>query len=286
MGDDLVITVAPCGAETTRADNPAVPYTPEEIAAEVRRSFEAGARMVHVHARLDDGTPTQEEGRYRETVEAIRAAAPEIVIQVSTGGAVGMTQEERLGSLAARPEMASLTCGTVNFGRGVFENPAPLMLAFARALLEAGVRPELEIFDLGHLDNARWLAARAPLEGAQHHDLVLGVPGGAAGTPENVTLLAGRLPPGATWSATGIGRSHLPVVATAIACGGHVRLGFEDQVELSPGVLAPSNAALVERAARIGELLGRSVASPARAREILGLSPAELPRRRLTGLER
>jgi 3-keto-5-aminohexanoate cleavage enzyme len=273
VSDDLIITVAPCGAETMRSHNPAVPYTPAEIAAEVRRSFEAGARMVHVHSRTDDGTPTQDAGRYRETVAAIRAAAPEIVVQVSTGGAVGMSAEERLGSLAAEPEMASLTCGTVNFGAGVFENPAPLMLRFARALTKAGIRPELEIFDLGHLDNARWLCGRAPLAGPQHHDLVLGVPGGAAGTPENVVLLAGRLPAGATWSATGIGRSHLPVITTAIACGGHVRLGFEDQVELAPGELAPSNAALVERAVRIGELLGRPVATPARAREILALAP-------------
>ena len=122
---------------------------------------------------------------------------------LSTGGAVGMTPQERLGSLAAEPDMASLTCGTVNFGSGVFENPAPLMLEFARAIAAAGVRPELEIFDLGHLDNAAWLRGKAPLDGPQHHDLVLGVPGGAAGTPANVTLLASRLPSGSTWSATG-----------------------------------------------------------------------------------
>jgi len=272
VSDELLITVAPCGAETMRSHNPAVPYTPQEIAEEVRRSYEAGARMVHVHARLDDGTPTQDAGRYRETVAAIREQAPEIIVQVSTGGAVGMSREERLGSLAADPEMASLTCGTVNFGQGVFENPAPLMLEFARAQLAAGVKPELEIFDLGHLDNAAWLASKAPLEGSQHYDLVLGVPGGAAGTPRNVSELASRLPAGSTWSATGIGRSHLAVIMTAIAAGGHVRLGFEDQVERSPGVLAGSNAELVERAVRVGELAGRSVPDPRRAREILGLS--------------
>jgi 3-keto-5-aminohexanoate cleavage enzyme len=277
MSDELLITVAPCGAETMREHNPAVPYTPKEIAAEARRSFEAGARMVHVHARRDDGTPTQDAGRYRETVAAIRAAAPDLIVQVSTGGAVGMTPEERLGSLAAAPEMASLTCGTVNFGRGVFENPAPLMLEFARAQLAAGVRPELEIFDLGHVDNAAWLVRKAPLEPPLHHDLVLGVPGGAAGTPENVVLLAGRLPPGSTWSATGIGRSHLPVIMTAIAAGGHVRLGFEDQVEYAPGRPASSNAELVQRAVRIAELAGREVASPGRARAILGLDMSTSP---------
>ncbi len=189
MSGDLVITVAPCGAETTREQAPGVPYTPDEIADEARLAFDAGARMVHVHARWDDGTPTQDADRYIATVAAIRERAPDMIVQVSTGGAIGMTAEERLGSLAAEPEMASLTCGTVNFGRGVFENPAPLMLEFARAQLAAGVRPELEIFDAGHLDNARWLAAKAPLEGPQHHDLVLGVPGGIAGTAQNVVML-------------------------------------------------------------------------------------------------
>lgn len=274
MSDELIVTVALCGAETMRSHNPAVPYTPAEIAEEARRSFEAGARMVHVHARWDDGTPTQDAGRFRETVNAIRTAAPQLIVQVSTGGAVGMTAAERLGSLEAAPDMATLTCGSVNFGGAIFENPAPLMLEFARRLTADGIRPELEIFDFGHLDNAAWLAAKAPLEGPQHHDLVLGVPGGAAGSPRNVTALADRLPPGSTWSATGIGRSHLPVVMTAIACGGHIRLGFEDQVELEPGRLASSNAELVERAVRLGELAGRSVAGPERAREILSLPPS------------
>ncbi len=229
--------------------------------------------MVHVHARWDDGTPTQDAGRYRDTVAAIREAAPELIVQVSTGGAVGMSAAERLGSLEAGPDMATLTCGSVNFGSDVFENAAPMMLEFARAQLAAGVRPELEIFDLGHLDNAAWLIAKAPLPAPHHYDLVLGVPGGAAGTPRNVVTLADRLPAGATWSATGIGRSHLPVVTTAIACGGHVRLGFEDQVELAPGRLAPSNAALVERVVRLAELAGRTIAAPVWARELLGLPP-------------
>jgi 3-keto-5-aminohexanoate cleavage enzyme len=273
VNDDLIITVAPCGAETMRSHSPAVPFTPEEIAGEARRAYDAGARMVHVHARLDDGTPTQDAGRYRETVAAIRERAPELIVQVSTGGAIGMTAEERLGSLAAGPEMASLTCGTVNFGKGIFENPAPLMLEFARAQLGAGVKPELEIFDAGHLDNARWLADKAPLPGPLHYDLVLGVPGGLAGTPANVALLAGRLPAGATWSATGIGASFLPVVTTALAMGGHVRCGLEDQVEVEPGVPAASNADLVARVVAIAALLGRAPAGPARARELLGLPP-------------
>jgi len=274
VSGDLVITVAPCGAETMRSHNPAVPYTPDEIAAEARRSFDAGARVVHVHARWDDGTPTQDAGRYCDTVAAIRAEAPEMIVQVSTGGAVGMTPAERLGSLESDPDMATLTCGTVNFGQGVFENPAPLMLEFARAQLARGIRPELEIFDLGHLDNARWLIGKAPLDGSQHYDLVLGVPGGAAGAPRNVVALADRLPPdGSTWSATGIGRSFLPVVTTAIAAGGHVRCGFEDQVEADAGSLASSNADLVERVVAIAALLGRAPATPARARELLGLPP-------------
>jgi 3-keto-5-aminohexanoate cleavage enzyme len=272
VSGDLVITAALCGAETTRDQAPGVPYTPAEIAAEARRAFDAGARMAHVHARWDDGTPTQDAGRYTETVQAIREAAPELIVQVSTGGAIGMTAEERLGSLAAGPDMATLTCGTVNFGRGVFENPAPLMLEFAHAQLAAGVRPELEIFDAGHLDNAAWLAAKAPLEAPLHYDLVLGVPGGIAGTPQNVVMLSDRLPRGSTWSATGIGRSFLSVTTAALACGGHVRCGFEDQVEVEPGVPAGSNADLIERVVAIAKLLGREPATPGRARELLGLT--------------
>ena len=266
-----MITVAPCGAETTREHNPAVPFTPAEIAAEARRAFEAGARMIHVHARRDDGTPTQDAGRYRETVAAIRAEAPEMIVQVSTGGAIGMTAQERLGSLAAEPEMASLTCGTVNFGRGIFENPAPLMLEFATAILAAGVRPELEIFDLGHLDNAAWLAGKAPLEGPQHHDFVLGVPGGAAGTPANVALMAGRLPDGATWSATGIGRTTLPVLLGALGAGGHLRVGMEDTLTFSRGRPVARNAELVERAAELARLAQRPPMLPAEARSFLGI---------------
>src|SRR4029078_1106678 len=178
VSDELIVTVALCGAETTREQAPGVPYTPEEIAEEASRAFDAGARMVHVHARWDDATPTQEADRYIPTVSAIGERAPEMIVQVSTGGAIGMTAEERLGSLAAEPEMASLTCGTVNFGRGIFENPAPLMLVFATAILAAGVRPELEIFDLGHLDNAAWLAGKAPLAGPQHPDFRRGGRGG------------------------------------------------------------------------------------------------------------
>ena len=249
-----------------------MPYTPDEIADEARRAFDAGARMVHVHARWDDGTPTQDADRYRETVAAIREAAPDMIVQVSTGGAIGMTAEERLGSLAAAPEMASLTCGTVNFGRGVFENPAPLMLEFARAQLAAGVRPELEVFDAGHLDNAALAGGEGAARGRPAPRPGAGVPGGIAGTAQNVVLLSDRLPAGSTWSATGIGRSFLPVTTAAIACGGHVRCGFEDQVEVEPGVPAGSNADLVARVAAIAELLGRSPPTPARARELLGLT--------------
>jgi 3-keto-5-aminohexanoate cleavage enzyme len=270
--EELIVTVALCGAETTRDQAPAVPYTPAEMAAEARRAFDAGARMAHVHARWDDGTPTQDGDRYAEIVAAIRSEVPELIVQVSTGGAIGMTAAERLGSLEARPDMATVTCGTVNFGSGVFENPAPLMLEFARRLTEAGVRPELEIFDAGHLDNARWLQQKAPLEGPLHHDLVLNVPGGLRGTPANVTLLAERLPQGATWSASGIGRSFLPVTATALAAGGHVRCGFEDQVEVEPGVPARSNADLVERVVALARLVGRQPAGPERARDMLGLT--------------
>jgi 3-keto-5-aminohexanoate cleavage enzyme len=269
--DDLIVTVAGVGAETTRAHNPALPHTPDEIAEDARRCADAGAAIYHLHCRSDDGEPTQDPQRFRDCVAAIRGRC-DIVVQVSTGGAVWMGADERLGSLEARPEMASLTCGTTNFGQAVFSNPAPLMLDFARRMTALRVKPELEIFDLGHLDNAAWLCAKAPLPGPQHYDLVLGVPGALAGLPRNLCALTQRLPAGSTWTATGVGRSHLPVALTALAEGGGVRCGLEDQVEYLPGRLARGNAELVERIVRLGGELGRPAASPARAREILGLT--------------
>jgi 3-keto-5-aminohexanoate cleavage enzyme len=270
--DPLVITVAPVGGELTREQQPHLPLSPTEIAEEVARSREAGASMVHLHVRDPDGTPTQSRERFSEAMDAIRRAAPDIVVQTSTGGSVGMSEEERAQPLDLKPEMATLTTGTVNFGDEVFENPYPLVERLFLRMREVGIQPEFEAFDTGMIETAKRLVERHdPQPRHLHFDLVLGVPGGMAGTPAAVAHMVSILPHGASWSATGIGRTHLPVTLSALALGGHVRTGFEDTIYYAKGRLATSNAELIARVARIAREAGREVATPDRAREILGI---------------
>ena len=270
----MIITVAPVGGELTRDEQPDLPLTPDEIGGEVARAAEAGASIVHVHARDGDGVPTQDREWFAAIVEAIRART-DIVIQTSTGGSVGMTEDERAQPLDLVPEMASLTTGTVNFGDEVFENPPPLIERFFLTMRERGILPEFECFDAGHVDAALRLVERHDTE--RHHlhfDFVLGVPGGMRGTPEAVAFMASLLPEGATWSATGIGRTHLPVTLAALALGGHVRTGFEDNIYYRRGERARSNAMLIERVARLAREAGRDVATPEETRAMLGLKGA------------
>lgn len=271
MTEPVIITAALLGAELTRQNTPYLPITPEEIAAEARAAFEAGAAMVHVHARAPDGSPTQNLEDYRKIIEAIRASAPALIIQVSTGGAVWMSAEERLQPLALQPDMASLTTGTVNFGEDVFSNPTPMVREFARAMQARGIRPELEIFDTGMIPAAMRLLKEGLLSEPLHFDLVLGVPGGAAGTIKNLMHMVESLPANSTWTASGIGAAQLPLTTTAILLGGHVRVGLEDNIYYRRGVLSEGNAPLVARAARLANELGRPPASPDEARRILHL---------------
>jgi 3-keto-5-aminohexanoate cleavage enzyme len=267
-----VITVAPVGGELTREQQPALPLRPEEIAEEVARCREAGASIVHLHVRDEGGRPTQSRDRFEEATEAIRRAAPDIVIQPSTGGSVGMTEDQRSQPLDLKPEMATLTTGTVNFGDEVFENPPPLVERFFLRMRDLGVQPEFEVFDTGMVETAKRLTAKHDAEPRhQHYDLVLGVPGGMAGTPEAVLYMTRSLPQGATWTATGIGRAHLPVTLTALALGGNVRTGFEDTIYYERGRLAASNEELIARVARLAKEVGREVATPEQAREIVGI---------------
>lgn len=268
--EPLIITCAVVGAEVTRADNPAVPYTPAEIAAEALGAWRAGAAMVHLHARRDDGSPTQDAAVYREIIDRIRAES-DVIIQVSTGGAVGMTAEERIQPVRLDPEMATLTTGTVNFGDGVFWNPPDLVQQFARTMRAAGVVPEIEVFEAGMIDNALRLVKQGILELPLHFDFVMGGPGWMAGTPRHLLHLAESIPPGCTWSVAGIGRAQLPLATMAVLMGGHVRVGFEDNLYYRKGELARSNAQLVERIVRIARELGREVATPEQARRILHL---------------
>ncbi|MDD5333214.1 MAG: 3-keto-5-aminohexanoate cleavage protein [Rhodoferax sp.] len=268
----LIITAALTGAEVTRAQQPALPITPEEIAVAAEECVKAGAAMVHLHARHADGSPTQDKETYRQIIAAIRRRC-DVIVQVSTGGAVGMTPQERLAPVTLAPEMATLSMGSVNFGDDVFMNHPADMEVFARAMQEMGVKPELEIFDSGMLSTAsRWLK-KGLLKSPLHVDFVLGLAGGMAGTPQALLYLTQQLPAGSSWSVAGIGPAQLPLGTLAILLGGHVRVGFEDNIYYRKGELASSNAQLVARMARISQELGREVATPSEARALLGLKP-------------
>jgi len=271
--EKLVITVALNGAEVTRDMNPNLPITPEELAADAVLCRAAGAAVAHVHGRLPTGIPTQSGVVYAEIIAQIGAVS-DLIVQVSTGGAVGMSPEERIQPVLLKPEMATLTTGTVNFGRDIFMNPPELIEHFARTMVDNGVTPEIEAFDLGHINNALGLVRQGILTLPLHFDFVMGVPGGIAPTIKNLLHMSESIPAGCTWSVAGIGRAQLPLATMAILLGGHVRVGLEDNLYYARGVLA-SNSQLVERVTRIARELGREVAVPSDARRIF-----QLPERR------
>jgi uncharacterized protein (DUF849 family) len=266
-----LITVAPTGAETAKSDVPQLPTTLDELVAEAEACQAAGAALIHVHIRDGEHRPTLDPGRLRETVAALRERT-DLVVQLSTGGGVHDTLEERLAVLEAAPDSCSLTCGTTNFGDEVFLNPWPFMVELYERAREVRVVPEFELFDLGHVYTMRRLldTCGLPWGGAVHCDFVLGVPGGMPGTAQALVAGVQALPPQVTsWSATGIGRSHLPVAAAALALGGHLRVGMEDTLTYAKGRPVRSNAELVERAARLAAELQRPPMSPAEARALL-----------------
>ncbi|MBQ0053322.1 MAG: 3-keto-5-aminohexanoate cleavage protein [Bacteroidales bacterium] len=273
--EKLIITAAICGAEVTKAQNPAVPYTVEEIAAEAKAAYDAGAAIVHLHVRYDDGTPTQNHERFQECENAIYKLCPDVILIPSTGGAVGMTPDERLDSTNTNPvpEMATLDCGTCNFGDEIFDNTMPTMRAFGKRMLEKGIKPEYECFEMGHLDTILTMARKGEVPGhPMQFNFVLGVPGCTPATVGNLQWLVNNIPAGSTWTATGIGRNAFTLAAPAIAMGGNVRVGFEDNLYLERGVLAKSNGELVAKVVRIAKEMGRGIATPAEARAILGLT--------------
>lgn len=272
--DKLIITAAICGAEVTKEQNPAVPYTVEGIVREAKSAVDAGAAIVHLHVREDDGTPTQSKARFKECIDAIYKECPDVIIIPSTGGAVGMTAEERLQPTELYPEMATLDCGTCNFGDDVFENTMPMMRAFGKRMLENDIKPEYECFEMGHLDTVLNMARKGQVPGApMQFNFVLGVPGCSPATVQNLAWMVNAIPAGSTWTATGIGRNAFTLAAAAIVMGGNVRVGFEDNLYLERGVLAKSNGELVAKVVRLAKELGREVATSAEAREILNLKP-------------
>ena len=269
-----LITVAPTGAEAAKDAAPALPVTLEELVTTAKECQAAGASVIHVHVRDDRARPTLEPGRLAETVAALREAA-DLVVQLSTGGAVTDSFEDRLAVLDAAPDACSLTCGTVNFGDEVFANPWPFIRQLYRRTQERGVVPEFELFDLGHVATLHRLLDELgpPAGGRVHCDLVMGVPGGMPGDAATLVQAASALPAGATWSATGIGRTSIPVMLAAVAAGGHLRVGMEDTLSYARGRLASGNAELVERASQLARLAQRAPMSTADARAFLGIRP-------------
>ena len=268
--DKLIITAAICGAEVTKKHNPNVPYTVEEIGREAEAAYKAGASIIHLHVREDDGTPTQDKERFRLCMEEIRRRCPDVIIQPSTGGAVGMSDEERLQPVELLPEMATLDCGTLNFGGDeIFVNTENTIKNFGKVMIEKGVKPEVEVFDKGMVDLAIKYAKEGYILEPMHFDFVLGVQ--MTATARDLAFIVDSIPAGSTWTVSGVGRHEMPMAAMGIAMGGHVRVGFEDNVYLSKGVLAKSNGELVEKVVRIANELGREIATPDEAREILGL---------------
>ena len=270
--EKLIITAAICGAEVLKEHNPAVPYTVEECAREAKLAYDAGASIIHLHVREDDGTPTQSKARFEAVINAIRKACPDVIIQPSTGGAVGMTNDERLQPTELNPEMATLDCGTLNFGGDeIFENTENTIKYFGEKMIERGIKPELEVFDKSMIDMALRLNKKGYIKNPMHFDFVMGVNGGIGGDLRDFVFLRGSIPSDATYTVAGIGRYEFPLAMAAIIEGGHVRVGFEDNVYLSKGVLAKSNGELVEKVVRMANEMGRAVATPEETRRILGL---------------
>jgi 3-keto-5-aminohexanoate cleavage enzyme len=268
-----LITVAPTGAEHAKADLPQLPTTLEELVETARRCEAAGAGLIHLHLRDAEHRPTLDPGILRAAVEAVRAET-DLVVQLSTGGSVHDPLEARLTVLDAEPDSCSLTCGTTNFGDDVFLNPWPFISELYVLAREREVVPEFELFDLGHVHALRRLLDThgLPFGGKVHVDFVTGVPGGMPATTAALMAGVAMLPPQVTsWSATGIGRGHLPIVAAALSAGGHLRVGMEDNVVFERGRLVQHNDELVARAAQLARTMQRPPLSTGQARELLGV---------------
>jgi 3-keto-5-aminohexanoate cleavage enzyme len=270
-----LITVAPTGAEVSKRDAPALPVTLDELVVAAKECEALGASVIHIHIRDDEGRPTLDLGRLKETAKAVRDATG-LVVQLSSGGAVTDPEEDRLRVLDAAPDMASCTMGTVNFGDDVFMNRWEFIVELHTRMQAKGIVPEYEIFDLGHLAALERLLNKhgLPAGGHVHVDFVMGVPGGMPGTVEALvacTTALRDLPAGTTFSATGIGRTTLPVLMASLAAGGHLRVGMEDTITYARSQPVESNAQLVARAVSFARLAQRPPMTPADARRLFGI---------------
>src|SRR5436190_22101492 len=292
-GDACIITCAVSGAVANKAQCEGIPYTPEEYAKEVRRARDAGASMVHIHARKPDGTPTVEPKHYKAITQAILAESPDIIINYSTG-AVGVRMKERVGHVVQlKPEIGALNMGSMTYAKYspmrkgfvfnfVFENHFDDIIFLLERMNEAGVKPECECFDVGHVESVAPLVDMGVIAPPVQFSLIHGVLGGIHATARNLAHMASVVPGGSTWGVIAVSREQWAMVAASAALGGNVRVGFEDNFYLPSGQMASSNGDLVEAAATIVRLQGREVAEPARARELLSL-PGEPDRTAVMG---
>lgn len=276
--EHVMITVAPTGESTDKTKNRALPVTPREIADAVYECYQAGACIAHLHMRDSREQPTMDTARFIDTYHRIREKC-DILINLTTSGDITAAPPIRMAHLKSlQPELASFDCGTMNWNyKEIFCNEPEFLEELGRLMQLRSIKPEVEIFDTGMLDNARHYVETGVLCNPVHYQFVLGCPGGMQATLENLIFLVGKLPEHATWSAVGIGRYHIPILAASLLLGGHVRVGFEDNIYYKKGVLAASNTQLVERAVRLAGEFGREAASPADARRILSIAPTTVP---------
>jgi len=291
MNPKTIITCAVTGSAPTPGKTSATPITPEEIAQSSVEAWNAGAAVVHCHVRdPETALPSMELEHYRGVVEGIKDAGSDVIINLTTGPGAryqpGMDDPTEPGPATTmaspmervrhieelRPPICSLDVATMNFGEHVFMNVPEHLKIMAERARAVGAKPELEVFDTGQIELAKHLIAEGYIDAPPYFQLCLGISYGATATPEAMMHMRDRLPEGANWSAFGISRQQFPMAAQAVLLGGHVRVGLEDNIYLGPGELAPSNAALVEKAVRIVRELGSEPATPAEAQEILGLT--------------
>jgi 3-keto-5-aminohexanoate cleavage enzyme len=269
----LIITAAITGSRITREVTPFIPITPEEIVQSAVECWNAGAAVVHIHVRDPmTGLGTQDVEVFRQVVEPLRQKT-DLVLCLTTSGIPGrnLPIEERLGPLSLRPELASFDAGSINLGGAVFANPPEFLETAALRMRTMGVKPELEIFDSGMIVTCLRMREEGKLKDPLYFQFVLGTPWGAQATPKSLLYLLEQIPQDAIWSAIGIGIGHLPISMMAMVMGGHIRVGLEDNIHFSRGILARSNAQSVERIVRIANAYGRDIATPKEARGLLGL---------------
>jgi 3-keto-5-aminohexanoate cleavage enzyme len=270
--EKLIITVALTGNVPTKKMNPNLPVTADEIGADVRRCYDAGAVLFHVHARDADQKPTLDIHVYKENARRIKDLAPDVIVQLSTGARAGKDWEDRAKPVRLLPEMGSFTTGSNNLPGIVYENSPQFIEYLANAYHETGVKPEIEVFETGMIANALFLQKKGYITPPMHFDFVLGATGSMPGTIKNLQFLSESIPPDSTWCVAGIGKAEIPLSAAAIAMGGHVRVGLEDNLYLPNGSPA-SNPLLVEKIVRIAREIGREIATPDEARSMLALDP-------------